>query len=507
MSTLWLIILFPILTGIVTLFTDSHKIRKILLIVCSVLHMVFTAFICLGSITPTTESWFCTDALSKIFLSLTSLLYFGASLYALTYLKPDEEGEHVSDFHDLSFLRNKNAVFMGCMQFFLSAMTLSVLSAHFGLQWIGVEATTLASTPLIYHHRNKKSLEAAWKYLIICSVGIALALMGVFFLAMAVPTQVEFFTPRGLSKFAGYLRTDWLQVAFIFILVGYGTKAGFAPMHTWLPDAHSEAPSPASALLSGALLNCALLAILRVYQVCAEVPAVQALALQLFILFGLLSMAISGIFIMHQADYKRMLAYSSVEHMGIMIFAFGLGKAATAAALFHAICHSLVKSSLFMLAGNILSAYQTKKVEKIHGLLRTMPITSVLWLAGFLAITGTPPFGTFMSEFSILKVAVESRNYLFGALYLLFLVLVFVGMLTIFSTMALGKKMPVNSEGQPIDYKDPELRKDGTVYEHPLQYITPIVFLAAALFLGCYIPEPVLQIINEASAILGGKPL
>ncbi|MDD3001211.1 MAG: proton-conducting transporter membrane subunit [Candidatus Riflebacteria bacterium] len=507
MSTLWLIILFPILTGITTLFTKSHKIRKILLLICSVVHMALTVFICQGSITPATESWFTTDALTKIFLSITSLLYFGASLYALTYLKPDEDGDQPSALLDLSFLRNKNAVFMGCMHFFLAAMTLSIVSAHFGLQWIGVEATTLASTPLIYHHRNKKSLEAAWKYLIICSVGIALALMGIFFLAMAVPAQVEFFTPRGLSKFAGYLRTDWLQVAFIFVLVGYGTKVGFAPMHTWLPDAHSEAPSPASALLSGALLNCALLAILRVYQVCAEIPAVQTLASELFVLFGLVSMAISGIFIMHQADYKRMLAYSSVEHMGVMAFGFGLGKVAVAAALFHAICHSLIKSSLFMLAGNILSAYQTKKVEKIHGLLRTMPVTSVLWLAGFLAITGTPPFGTFMTEFSILKTAVESRNYLFGALYLLFLVLVFVGMLTIFSTMALGKKMTVNSEGQPIDYKELNLRKDGTIYEHPLQYITPIIFLAAALYLGCNIPEPILQTINEASAILGGKAL
>ncbi|NLF95462.1 MAG: NADH dehydrogenase FAD-containing subunit, partial [Candidatus Riflebacteria bacterium] len=311
--------------------------------------------------------------------------------------------------------------------------------------------------------------------------------------AMTTSSHVQQFTPAGLSLFSGYLKVEWLKVAFIFFLVGYGTKMGLAPMHTWLPDAHSEAPSPVSAMLSGALLNCAFLGILRIYQVCVAVPGAAVFANELLIIFGLLSLAVSGIFILHQPDYKRMLAYSSVEHMGILALGVGLGGSAIAAAMLHAAGHSLVKASLFLLSGNVLAVYASKKVEDVKALLKAMPLTGALWLAGFFAITGTPPFTTFNSEFAIVRVALQSGSWKVATLYLLFLLLVFIGMLTIFMHMCFGKKG--------------EQEVDGTAGESFWQILPPVVFLTTALLLGLYLPDFVRNTIDGAALLLGGKAL
>ncbi|MDD2998760.1 MAG: proton-conducting transporter membrane subunit, partial [Candidatus Riflebacteria bacterium] len=248
MNTAWILIIFPVITGISSLFIDSERLRKNLLVCVAFLHLFLSIRLCSGAAGELDGVWIGMDHLTRIFLTVVSLLFTGSAIYSMIYLDKHPQADG-SDLANWQFLSNRNAIFAACMQFFLAAMSLSVLSMHFGLQWIGVEATTLASTPLIYYHRNRRSLEAAWKYLIICSVGIALALMGVFFLAMTTTSHVQQFTPAGLVLFAGYLKLGWLKVAFIFFLVGYGTKMGLAPMHTWLPDAHSEAPSPVSAML------------------------------------------------------------------------------------------------------------------------------------------------------------------------------------------------------------------------------------------------------------------
>jgi hydrogenase-4 component F len=491
MNIAWAIIILPVVTGFVSLFIGSERLRRIVLVTVAFVHLFLSIRLC-GLESLSESSWLGIDNLTRLFLILISLLFAGSSIYSMSYLDshPHHDGPALAG---LKFLGNSNAVFAACMQLFLAAMSLSVLSMHFGLQWIGIEATTLASTPLIYYHRNRRSLEAAWKYLIICSVGIALALMGVFFLAMATSSHMQNFTPAGLILFAGYLKIEWLKVAFIFFLVGYGTKMGLAPMHTWLPDAHSEAPSPVSAMLSGALLNCAFLGILRIYMVCASIPAAAGFAAELMLLAGLVSLGISGIFILHQPDYKRMLAYSSVEHMGILATGIGIGGSAIAGAMLHAIAHSLIKASLFLLSGNILAVYATKKVEDVKGLLKTMPVTGPLWLAGFLAITGAPPFATFVSEFSILKAALQTERWTAAILYLLFLLLVFIGMLTIFSQMSYGRKTGA---------AEAEVAR-----EQPLQLVTPIFLLSFALILGIYLPEFVRTAVNGASLLLGGKTL
>ena len=268
----------------------------------------------------------------------------------------------------------------------------------------------LGQRPLIYFHRHHRSLEATWKYLLICSVGIALALLGNFFVAVAARSAggpMIHLTIDDLVAHAGSLNPLWLKAAFLFFLVGYGTKMGLAPLHTWLPDAHSEAPSVVSALLSGALLNCAFLTILRAHSLLSA-AGLAAFSSDLLVLFGLISMAVAAVFILGQADFKRMLAYSSVEHMGILSLGIGIGGAATFGAMLHTVNHSLTKAMLFLAAGNILALYRTKSTTRVRGVLRTLPITGVLWLAGFLAIVGSPPFGPFLSELTILKGVLDA---------------------------------------------------------------------------------------------------
>ena len=323
------------------------------------------------------------------------------------------------------------------------------VSRHLGLMWVGVEATTLASAPLIYFHRHHRSLEATWKYLLICSVGIALALLGNFFVAVAARSAggpTIHLTIDDLVAHAGSLNPLWLKAAFLFFLVGYGTKMGLAPLHTWLPDAHSEAPSVVSALLSGALLNCAFLTILRTHSLLSA-AGLAAFSSDLLVLFGLISMAVAAVFILGQADFKRMLAYSSVEHMGILALGIGIGGVATFGAMLHAVNHSLTKAMLFLAAGNILALYRTKSTTRVRGVLRTLPITGVLWLAGFLAIVGSPPFGPFLSELTILKGVLDAGRPVVAVAYLLALAIVFVGMATIFLRMAYGPPPGVAGDG------------------------------------------------------------
>jgi hydrogenase-4 component F len=314
-----------------------------------------------------------------------------------------------------------------------------------------VEATTLASAPLIYFHRHHRSLEATWKYIMICSVGIALALLGNFLLAVAAGGAGDRhagLVVGDLMTHAGEMNPQWLKAAFLFFLVGYGTKMGLAPMHTWLPDAHSESPSMVSALLSGALLNCAFLGILRAHQLCIAAGEAE-FSQGLLVVFGLISMGMATVFIIRQADFKRMLAYSSVEHMGILAIGVGLGGAGVFGSMLHAVNHSLTKAALFFVAGNILAAYRTKSIGDVSGVLRVLPVSGVLWIAGFLSITGSPPFGTFLSEFTILKAALDGGQNVVAALYLVFLSLIFVGMVNIVLRMAQGEGATEQTSSPP----------------------------------------------------------
>lgn len=370
---------------------------------------------------------------------------------------------------------------------------------------MGIEITTLSTAPLIYFHRHRQSLEATWKYLIICSVGIALALLGNILLSMAfyepdmvlpeTMNQVDMFCTlahkhalQGVSEPNTGFFQPWLKAAFIFLLVGYGTKMGLAPLHNWLPDAHSQAPSLVSALLSGALLNCALLGILRSHQIMLA-AGLGLFSSKLLVFFGLLSMVTAAIFIVGQGHYKRMLAYSSVEHMGILALAIGVGGLATFGGMLHAVCHSLTKAMLFMTAGNILARYHTYSSYDVHGLRWTMPFTGILWVGGFLAICGSPPFGLFVSEFTILQGLLRQEMWLACATYMSVLTIIFVGM----SVAVLRMFQGTNPNDMTMHHG-----------ESRLSVFSPMVLLLMVLCLGFWMPDSMERLLHSAAKLVGG---
>ncbi|HBZ70592.1 MAG TPA: hydrogenase, partial [Deltaproteobacteria bacterium] len=372
----------------------------------------------------------------------------------------------------------------------LSAMTLVAVTQHLALMWAAVEGTTLASAPLVYFYRRRGALEATWKYLLVCSVGIALALLGTFFLGIAAAGSSaggSDLTLAGLRRAAPSMARPWLKAAFVLALVGYGTKMGLAPLHTWLPDTHSEAPSPVSALLSGALLNCAFLAILRFYQVCLA-SGDSEFARTLLVALGMGSLLLASAFMLSQRDYKRLFAYSSIENMGIIAVGMGLGGAASYGALLHAVNHSFCKAGLFFLAGNVLRSFGTTVAKEVRGILGRLPGTGVLLLALFLAIGGTPPFGPFWSELLIFQSALGGGHAWLGIVFLSLLALAFLGMASVL--------LPMLSGGPAT----PEPRSA----ERGLSILPPLALASGALVLGLYIPSFLADALQRAAGVLGG---
>ncbi|MBN2443330.1 MAG: hypothetical protein JXJ04_18360 [Spirochaetales bacterium] len=488
-----ILVLVPFISGIICLFIPSHRIRRILWVLTALAHLFFTALAFGGFYGGGIPGWLAPDALAMLILLITSFLFLSVSAYGQFYVRTEEENSLKDKIKFFSIELSREAGFTGFLLIFLSTMTLVTLSRHIGLLWIGVEATTLSSAPLIYFHRHHKSLEATWKYLMVCSVGIALALLGIYCLSVASPLVDGEKLSLSLDTIYGVKRSFhpvWLKASFILILVGFGTKMGLAPMHTWLPEAHGEAPSLVSALLSGALLNCSFLAILRMFRIMASADLYDyAAGLMLF--FGLFSMVIASFFLITKQGYKRMLAYSSIEHMGILAVGVGLGSLSQYGSLFHALNHSLAKAALFLLAGNILIYYNSKKINGVRGLIKKYPLTGVLWLAGFFAITGTPPFGIFMSEFLILKGAVPGKHFLTVIIFLIALVISFIAMSRFFFKMLFSP--------------GPETEQEHTrsTKERFFAIAPPLVLLLLVLFLGLWIPGPLDSLLKEAASLVG----
>ncbi len=483
-----LLIVLPAVAGIVAFLLPSDGMRRLLLVSVAFVHCALSLSTWFIAPAPLLGTWLAEDALGKLVETLTSVLFFAVSFYALAYLREERNQSH-SDFEEgFIFSNAREASFTGCLLLFLAAMTLVAVSQQLALLWVAIEATTLASAPLIYFHRHHRSLEATWKYLLICSVGIALALLGVFFLAVAATNpdgSTTSMVVADLRSSARHLNLPWLKAAFVLLLVGYGTKMGLAPFHTWLPDAHSEAPSVASALLSGALLNCAFLGILRTQEICVA-GGLSAFTDELLLVFGLLSMAVAAVFISGQTDYKRMLAYSSVEHMGILAVGVGLGGAAVFGATLHMVNHSLTKAMLFLVAGNILAVYRTKSTEGVSGALSVLPFSGALWLLGFFAITGSPPFGPFLSEFTILKAALDQGQILVAAIYLLLLAVIFAAMAGPALSMAQGApKAQITAPPRSMLLRG-----------------APAMLAVGVLVFGVYVPPALTHVLQEAARLL-----
>ncbi|MBI2344226.1 MAG: NADH dehydrogenase FAD-containing subunit [Deltaproteobacteria bacterium] len=474
-------IVIPTLLGIVALLirgATRRRERRLLLSIGAMVHFILIASFHLFPIAETPWALLSLDPLGLIVLSISSLLFLLVSLYAWGYFHHERAPTH----------GGVSRVFTPCMLFFLATMTLTAVTNHLGILWMAIEGTTLASAPLIYYHRHEKALEATWKYLLICSVGIALALLGLFFVAAANGGDGSDLTVTSLMAHGGALDPRWLRIGFILVLVGFGTKMGLAPMHGWLPDAHSEAPSPVSVLLSGALLNCAFLGILRFHQVCLAAH-LGPFTTRLFIVFGLISLFVAAAFIVHQRDYKRMLAYSSIEHMGILALGVGIGSGF--GSLLHAINHSIAKALLFLTAGQILVAYKSKTSSEIHGLLRTVPFTGGLLTIGTLAVLGVPPFAPFMSELIICKDGLLHGYGIPVALYLLALGMVFVGMSRIVLGMIHGAPHPLPQGGERPSWP---------------MLLAPGLLAIPLLFLGIYLPAPLRALLTSGGHLIGGAP-
>lgn len=372
------------------------------------------------------NDFFYIDSLSILQLLIIAGINIIVSIYSYKYIQTEIEEKAIS--------LKRGRLYYFLFNFFVFFMIFIAITNNIAAMWIGLEGTTLTTAFLIGININKNSLESAWKYVVICSIGIGIGLIGILIFANAYSNQDmnQILNWSYLVKNSSSQSAYAVKIAFTLIFVGLGTKAGLAPMHTWLPDAHSEAPSPVSAMMSGVLLNLALYVILRFYIIIKHIPGLENTK-WLFIIFGCISLIISSFSILRQTNYKRLLAFSSVENIGIIALGLGIGsKIAVFAALLHSLVHAFGKSLLFLTAGNMLNAYKTKRIDKINALIKTMPINAVFLILGMLVITGAPPFPSFFSEYNIIVAAVENGNYIITALYSFCLLLVFAAFLKVF---------------------------------------------------------------------------
>ena len=425
------------------------------------------------------------DPLGAWVLMCVAVVYFLSSIYAIGYMRHD--GQRQAQL----------PVFYALLAGFALSMLVAPLVNSIGVYWIAIELTTLVSTFLVGFERNAESMEAAWKYIIVVSAGISLALLGTALLYWGgtfVYGETYQLTWGSLVQAAPRMPPVLLKMGFLLALIGYGTKVGLAPMHTWLPDAHSEGPAPVSAMLSGALLNTAMLGIVR-FLAATDAAGQGALPHAALVILGVLSLLVGALFIVRQGQIKRLMAYSSVEHMGVLALGFGFGgPLGIAGALYHMINHSLAKPLLFFGAGNAMHRYHSKRIDDIRGVWQAFPVTGAIWLCGAVAITGAPPFGMFLSEFTILRAGWATPNLWAAIAMLLLLIVIFVAFLNHFRAMYLAD--PV---GEPV--------AQAAGPEHALWRAVPMALpLAALLVLGVWWPPAWTALFHSIAHALGAAP-
>ncbi len=440
------------------------------------------------------NGFFYADALSALVILLTASVALVCSTYSIGYLRDDQQsgalGDDASGMEQISQLR----MYYTLTPLFVFSMLFMAVANNLGVMWAAMEVTTLASIFLVTFYGKVTSLEAAWKYAIIGGVGLSMALFGTLVAYYAGHRLVGSESLSGLywsvlAQHAAQLDKTSMRLAFVLILLGYGTKAGLAPMHTWKPDAYSEAPVPSAAILSTALLNCALYCLIRFYILAsrclgAEYPS------RLLLLFGLLSMGVSVPFVLVQKNYRRLLAYHTIDHAGIMVTALGLGGALGSLGLMlHMTFHTIAKSLLFLCAGNVSQHFRTDLFSKIKGsVIRAMPLTGVVFLMAMLAIIGMPPFSLFQSEFLILRAAFDGGHVLTGVLFVVFSTGVFTGALLHVGGMILGPG------------------GDTAVAAHRPWRDGSLLALAAVLVvIGFWVPAPLFELIHGAARVVSGQ--
>ena len=415
-----LLILTPLISAIACYFYRSIRAQYNISLSVSVLHLVFSFALFMGWLQPGAFVLFSADSLSQLFLLVLSNVYFWVVLVSLAYLKRSATSGSAA---------GKKYYFL-LLNFYLAANTAAILSSNFGMYWVASEATTLSVAPLIYYYRNEEALEAMWKYLFLVSLGIAFAFIGILFLTLSANgTLLEgrqlFFSE--FAKNAGLLNPVWLKASFIFIFVGLSTKIGIAPMHSADVDATSNSPSPVAALMAGSLRITALLGVMRIFQIVTP-SSVHGFAKTILIIGGLFSLFVAFVFMFKVKNYKRLLAYSSVEHLGIITLAVGIGGLAFVGAIYHIVYNSICKVVLFFIAGNVHREFKTREIAGVSSVINFMPWTGWLLLLAFFAISAIPPFGIFFSELMIFEGMLFSGKPWVLAVTMFFMLFIFINM-------------------------------------------------------------------------------
>jgi hydrogenase-4 component F len=433
---LYAILGIPLAATLLTLATGWRKACAVAVssgVISLALAVVLAIKVDHGRVLVTAGGWLRLDPLGAVFLLGTALVYAMAAVFSVGYLGGERNSPAFT-----AFVRR----YFALLNLFGCVMLLVPLAADFGTLWVAVELTTIVSALLVAIDRTDAALEAAWKYVLIASSGLGIALLSII---VIYATGTHALGSAYIPKFTCFiahahaLSPDGVRLAFVLAVVGFGTKVGFVPTHTWLPDAHSEAPAPASAMLSGSLLAAALYAILRFFQV-AVANGDRAFAQHVLIVFGVISLIAASFFVLRQANFKRLLAYSSIEHMGIIALGIGFGAPlAVAGALLHVITHASAKGLAFLGTGSLLRGYDTKEIERVTDAGRAMPWTGPMFMAAALALSGLPLSGVFRSEFQIVVGGFSEPQYVGVAILLVFVNLAFFGVIWHTGTMVFGR--------------------------------------------------------------------
>lgn len=469
------VLIFPVIACVLMAVFQKKWFNNLLLNIYAILLSAAAVLFAMGK-AKTSIPYFTVDNTNLIFFIILAFVFLMVAIYNNGYIKNlDQSERRISHYSIMTMI-------------FTFSMSATILASNLGISWIFVEATTLSSAYLIFFNKTKHSIEAAWKYVFICSIGIALAFVGIIFLNIA-QGDINALDYAQLYKHAASFDPFWLKLSFVFMLFGFGTKMGLAPVHFWLPDAHSEAPSPISALLSATLLNSAFLVIVRVFKV-LDIAGLDFWARTMLLIMGFISIFVTAVFVYHIKNYKRMLAYSSIENMGILAIGTALGGIALYAVILHLIGHSLAKASFFLTSGNILELFETKRIKSINGIINADKKTAWLWVVSFLAICAFPTSLLFVSEFLIIKAMILNNHIILCILFVLLLTIVLWGIAKVVIKMSFGK---ISEDKAKLI----ETTKNKVTVS---MYVPQIIMLIVVFVLGIYIPPFLNTIINCATA-------
>jgi len=474
-----LLIVIPVVFAVVCLALPGARLRLACLVAGSAAHFGVMVWSWSPEFPDVAGSFFAIEPLGHLFISLVSVLFASTSIYFVGY-------------HRKALLSQR--IFLACMLGLLAALSAVCMSSHLGVLWVAIESASLTATPLIYFRLSARSLEATWKFLLMNSVGVALALLGIFCIAVsAMKTDPAISLDwSDLIRRAKELDVIWLRAGFLLGLVGFGAKMGLSPLHSWKPDAYGEAPPPVAALLSGGMTLGAFLGILRIFQICSAAGLAE-FAGGWLVVFGLLSIGTAAVFVVGNNDYRRIFAYTSVEHMGVMVVGIGLGLGGSYASMLHAMHNTLNKGVLFFMAGFFWRIYQSNRVRDVRGAIHHHPAAGFLFLGGLCATCGLPPFGMFFSELGIVFAAAQREAWWVLGLFALTLCIVFIGVMTAMLPMVFGpppENVPSATEGEGK-------------WRNITMLAPAALLLLTAFVLGAYQPAFVERALTEAAATLG----